>query len=60
MTALKLSKLLSITDVAEEAGCSVRYIHSEIKRGHLKAMKIGKSLRFEEIEVVKWAKRKTV
>ncbi|MGZ3797894.1 MAG: helix-turn-helix domain-containing protein [Pseudobdellovibrionaceae bacterium] len=61
MTAAeKIQNLLIIEDVAKIAGCSVRHIHDEIKRGNLKALRLGRRLRFEEIEVLKWAKRKTV
>jgi excisionase family DNA binding protein len=60
MEAFKLDTLLIIDEVAKQAGCSVRHIHDEIKRGKLKAMRIGKRLRFEQQEVLKWAKRKTV
>ena len=60
MNALKFDELLTIEELAKKADCSVRYIHEEIKRGHLKAMKIGKRLKFDQQEVIKWAKRKTV
>lgn len=60
MSALKLDDLLDIEGVAKQAGCSVRHIHDEIKRGNLKAMRLGRRLRFEQQEVLKWAKRKTV
>lgn len=60
MGAKKIKDFLFIEDVADMAGCSVRHIHDEIKRGNLKAMRLGRRLRFDEDEVMKWAKRKTV
>lgn len=60
MEAKKILDFFFIEDVAEMAGCSVRHIHDEIKRGNLKAMKLGKRLRFDGQEVMKWVKRKTV
>lgn len=59
MEALKIKEFLNIEQVAEICGCSVRYIHDEIKRGNLKAMKLGKRLKFDQSEVLKWAKKKT-
>lgn len=56
---LNFEKLLTIEQVAKKIGCSIRHVYDEIARGNLKAMKLGKRLKFEQQEVVKWAKRKT-
>lgn len=60
MTSKKILDFYIIEDVAEMVGCSIRHIHDEIKRGNLKAMKLGKRLRFDEQEVMRWVKKKTV
>lgn len=60
MGELKFDEFLNIEDLAKQVGVSIRYLHDEIKRGNLKAMKIGRRLKFEQQEVIRWVKKKTV
>jgi excisionase family DNA binding protein len=56
---MNLSKpFFTIEELAEYAGCSIRYIHDEKKRGNLRAAKVGKRLRFATEDVEKWLKKK--
>lgn len=56
----EIEEYLTIEQVAEKIGCSVRYLHEEIKKKNLRAYKPGKRLVFDPEDVQKWIKKKAV
>ena len=56
----ELPKLMTVDEVLAYAGCSLRHLDDEIKRGNLRAYKPGKERKFFPDEVIKWIKKKAV
>lgn len=53
-----LPEVVTVQELAEFVKISESTIWRHIKNGDLKALKIGKNVRIEKAEVIKWAKEK--
>lgn len=53
----KLPEIVTVQELAEFVKISESTIWRAIKSGDLKALKIGKNVRIEKAEVIKWAEK---
>ena len=53
-------KYVNIEEVIKISGASQRYVMEEIKRGNLRAFKVGRRLRFDPEDIEKWIRKKAV
>lgn len=50
----KLPNITTTKELAEFLKISESTIHRAVKDGHLKSLKVGRNVRYEKVEVLKW------